>query len=455
LCSVLAGVWAPAQATAVVIQERPTENPGLQLLYQGKINEAAQVLELGINPGGSLANHASQARAPAARLGFSEAYLQLFPFGYLTWEEDKQKEWGQVALGYLLLLERTEKPEAEWYRQSLAARGRYEELRQAYEKKDAKEYTRLADEIVAKYPLSIFCQAAIMTVCWGRSVKGHGGAFENGADLLRGYLAQMEKVAIPEKDRLLVMLLCQSRQNHRDVTDGRVPTRFVMAADIVRLTTNPFMRRAYLGEEIHQFLLTHDRPKARDCGLRFLDQFPIESRPEGWMKLVYVCLGAATPEEAVWWIGKWREEQPKADLAPALVAVADHYSAKGEWGSSIRHHEEAAGFHPGSRVLPQAMLGLARAHGALGNEGKMVSLLKQVTALPATDTTYGVMDAGNTRNHAYQALAQHYMKNGDWAEALMWWQRWQPTSWCSTCAQALRKQREENIASCMKLLKGP
>jgi tetratricopeptide (TPR) repeat protein len=133
--------------------------------------------------------------------------------------------------------------------------------------------------------------------------------------------------------------------------------------------------------------------------------------------------------------------------------LADYHAGKGQWEQAARHYADIVDSCPDGPRAAGAKLDLARAHGARGEEEKMAALLKEVAALPPANTQYGIMDASNTRNHAHRALADYYMRKKDWQEALKWWQRWKPDSWCGTCAEAMREQREENIATCRKMLR--
>jgi hypothetical protein len=104
-------------------------------------------------------------------------------------------------------------------------------------------------------------------------------------------------------------------------------------------------------------------------------------------------------------------------------------------------------------VTAQAKLGLAQAHGAQGDNKRMVALLQEVAALPPADTHHGIMDASNTRNRAFELLGEYHMSKANWREALTWWERWEPTSWCGTCLQELQKKKQRNIARCREMIK--
>jgi hypothetical protein len=175
LLAVAAGL-APARALAAEDAPRIPSDHAVQLFREGKVEEGALLLRFSEMGGGGLASLAEQSRAvgrTADALLLWEAYLRYFPFNGLSWEKREQEEWSRAAVGYVELLARTDKPDAEWFKQSLAALEAYQQLRKALERKDAKEYTRLADEILEKHPRSIFVEPAVMTACWGRAANGH------------------------------------------------------------------------------------------------------------------------------------------------------------------------------------------------------------------------------------------------------------------------------------------
>jgi hypothetical protein len=358
--------WSLIGATASGEPQRPTNDPGLKLLKEGRIDAAARLLGFGELGGASLVARAERAQAdgnlPDA-LGFYQAYLQLFPFGYLNWEDFRQVEWSRAAVAYIELLAQTEKPDAEGFKQSLAALESYKQLRQAYARKNAMEYTRLTEEILGKYPHSIFAQAAVMTTCWGRDVCGHGGRFENGPQLLRAYLGKMDRLGIPEEKRLLVMLLYQKRLNHQQVTSGSKPLRVVSSADILRLSKNPFLRRAYLFSEMSDLMAAKNQLATRAMCRQYLDEFPAASQTRARLKLVSAYLKADDPGEAMWWIRQW----PKADLPDALLAVADYYARKGQWEHAILYYEKIVQSNANRRITAHAKRRLARAISAQEN----------------------------------------------------------------------------------------
>jgi len=110
-----------------------------------------------------LARHAERAKArghSSDALSFYEIYLRFFPFGLRSWDDSLQAEWSRIAIAYVELLGKTEKPGTESLKQSLTALESYKRLGQAYENKDSKAYTELTDEILTTYPRSIFTQAA-------------------------------------------------------------------------------------------------------------------------------------------------------------------------------------------------------------------------------------------------------------------------------------------------------
>lgn len=450
----LALLTLEGQVRAVEMVARPTNDPGLQALQQGKVDEGARQLGFGPLGGSELYRRAQSARNTADALSLYEAYLQFFPFGHHRWEEPIQDEWSNVAIGYIELLTKSEKPTAAWFKQSEESIAIYRKLRAAYQAKDAIKYTQMTDEIVAKYPLSIFTQGAVMTTARGRAIFGHGGNFESGTDILQAYLLKMERAGVPEQDRLLVLLMYQERLNHREVSEGKKPTPLPVA-DILRLSRNPFVRRAYLGETVLQLLRIKDIETLRPQCRKYLAEYPEQGQPGARLTLIHTLLSVDNTDEARWWIQEWRGATPALDVSEELFAVAEHARSKRRLPQAITAYQDVIESFPKSSAVTPAKLGLAYARGAAGDNDKMLALLKEVAGLPARNTSSGIMDASNTRNRAHEALGEYYMKEKNWQEALRWWQRWQPASWCATCLEALQEKKQRNIETCMKMLKQP
>ncbi len=325
----------PISAAGVKVGVRDTDNSVIKALQEGKIDEAIWRDEVsGCSPEGLLrrARLARDDRKFGDALCYFEAYLQYFPFGRLSWTDQVRKQWTEVATEYVELLARTDGEKVAWFKPSIGSIDAYKEIQQCFAQKDAAKYTRLADEILAKYPESIFVQAAILTVATGRSMHGHGGGFQSGEHILADYLGRMQAKGIPERDQLLVKLMRDERARHSSASSGRrseppseqiptsprprggrlVPGRPDLEPEKVEVrqapedprqyrfsSFNPFVRREALKERFFETASSGNVEAAREHAKIYLEDFPPEFRREPRGDLTHAWLAAKQPEEAM------------------------------------------------------------------------------------------------------------------------------------------------------------
>jgi hypothetical protein len=386
---------------------------------------------------------------------YYRGYLRLFPFGKMSWDENYQQEWAMVAEAYVaaaVVSDEIDATEIDWIEietakleQSRDALPIYRQLREAYAKRDAETYSRLTDEILAKYPRSIFAAAAVMTTAYGRGVCRHGGVLENDVKGLAKYLDRMAAAGIPEEERLPVMLMRQERAAHRRATfgDGEPPIEEV---DVVRLSKNPLVRRAYLRERLKAALSGDDMPLARRIAQDYLAEHGGKYAPIARQTVIFDFLDADKVEETSRQVDAWRVSGiDVCEIQDAELWIADHCATKNEWSAALEHYRTIAEGKLANRTA-SARLGMARVYQQQGLEQKMIECLKAVAEAEEVDNY--------SRNRANGLLAEYYFQKEQWKESLAWYQKWEPwMGGCATGAADLEASREKTIATCQEKIR--
>jgi hypothetical protein len=146
--------------------------------------------------------------------------------------------------------------------------------------------------------------------------------------------------------------------------------------------------------------------------------------------------------------------QRDADLGWPMFEIAQDLYSHGQKDKALALVEELVERYPSSKVTGKAWLGLGEMYHDMGDEAGMVAAYRRAAELPSVDTRSNIMDASNTRNIAFESLAQYYTQKQQWAQALRWWWSWRPTSWCGTCAESMELRRAKALAQCVTNLLG-
>lgn len=453
---------------AAVQTSRSSTDHALRLLRAGKIAEAEAALGFfGFKEGVGPAEEALKDGRISDALACYELFLYYFPTGTLEWEDGPKRDWNDAALAYVELLSKTSGEDSTRSKQSVASLEPYRKLVVAFEKRKAAECGRLAEEIVAKYPESIFAPAAVMTVISARSVHGHGGSFENAADFVPGLLQSMEQAGVSEARRLNVLILYQQRLRHAAHGTGETAPTVVTADDIYRLSNNRFMRREYLAEELESKRRPLDPIAVRAGWERFLKDFEHEGPRHIYnarRRVLDAHLREQDYAEVRRWVDVWlREAGPPVPPNEYLAALAEHYVEKQNWNEALAVYREIGR----SGWLAAAKWGELQVYKAQGRSAEMLVLLKDFA--PADPAPQPGEDAeesrrrirksgpyrGANRNDAIELLANHYTSAELWREALVEWERWSPSSDCGSCFETMRRERLAKIALCREKLARP
>lgn len=423
---------------------RPTTDADLQLLYTDKVEEAQNAI-----------GFASYWREPLLRrakdaldrqrfhdaLGYYEAYLRLFPFGVLHWDEENQNEWAEVAFVYVHLRANRSPTEAEWLRQSVATIETFSELREACKRHDQPTCRRITDELVAKYPRSLFTRWAVLATCNA----------EFDGTLLFKYLKQLQTAGVSEQKCLLLIMFAASRMLPEDeFADDRRP-RYT-TADILRLSTNPLVRRAYLLADFqHEFRRPQSPPRFRQLGLQYEAEFPVDKKAEAIGTVVVYLANEMQREEAVWWVERGKSIGRPEQVADMLLTVAASYS-RSDVDTAFQFYNAALFASPNHSTAARARLAIARIHRRRGDAELAAAILHEVVAFQSDDSTEKHDPADDSRNDARQMLARHYMEREEWELALKWWQAWIPGTGCGTGAEKMIADHKAEIVFCREKL---
>jgi hypothetical protein len=89
---------------------------------------------------------------------------------------------------------------------------------------------------------------------------------------------------------------------------------------------------------------------------------------------------------------------------------------------------------------------------ARGDEEALIKLLRELAATTSADTHLHEMTVNDARSRAHEWLGSIYMKRGEYAEALKWWEAWKPWTFCGTCLESMERIRARGIATCCEKL---
>jgi len=384
-----------------------------------------------------------------------EAYFHYYPFGYLSWHND-WRTWSVMACDYAKLLGKTvgvQKDEAA--AQTIAAAPVYRRLMTSpHEYKEA-ELEPLVKEIVGKYPKSLFCPAAVLTLANVRS-QTHGNGAE-AAPLCEEYLERMKKGGAPTRSLVLVELCLADAYTNYGNNLEQFRKGIAIYQSIAQQTDIAYENRACLLNAANAALRIDKGDaleESRNYFREFLAAYPhVFEADEARQGIVRTYLATGQTDEALQAARDLEKEaHPGADLSPALFDISRGYFQAENYEKSLALLKEIAGRYPKSATASMAYVGMGEVYEKLGQEKKAVEAYTTAATLKAVETRTSIMDASNTQNRAHEWLGAYYVRKQNWAEALKWWQSWKPSSWCGTCSASMESRRTYHIALCLKNL---
>lgn len=194
-----------------------------------------------------------------------------------------------------------------------------------------------------------------------------------------------------------------------------------------------------------------EKSEALATAARVYEKFP-ETRFAAESRVLAASIHQeSAPDKAVEFVRRL-QKQGKAQrdgLDRALFQSATAYFQKKDYDTSIKLLLEVVNDYGDTSTASRAMLGLAETYQAQGNKDKTKEWLGRCAAFEKTESMgRSIMDTDNTRAVAIQRLALVHEAEGQWREAMQWWEKWQPQSWCGTCAREMRAEKLDHINRC-------
>jgi TolA-binding protein len=101
------------------------------------------------------------------------------------------------------------------------------------------------------------------------------------------------------------------------------------------------------------------------------------------------------------------------------------------------------------KFTSMATLGLSEVYYGMGDENKMIEYLKMAANEIPVPTNTNIMDTSDTNQTACYRLGEYYYKKKKYKEALKYFRKWQPISFCGTCISSMSNERNLHIAKCL------
>jgi hypothetical protein len=169
--------------------------------------------------------------------------------------------------------------------------------------------------------------------------------------------------------------------------------------------------------------------KAIDNLLELISEGDAKAVQQAYAQLARAFPGKEVADEATWHYACFHVQQGRLNQAQDLLLSLRRAGRENRWVSL-------------------AVIGLSEVAQKRGDERAMLQYLKEGLKVPAAPTARNLMDTLDTRQEAAIRLARHYRDKGEFKQALAYFTRWEPWSWCHTCLGSMRAEREREIALC-------
>ena len=443
---------------------------GRALLDEGRYDEALLAYDWrGNTMAEDLIERISQAEREGRTtdtLQLYQAYFDYFPFSHALFWYNKDKQWAQTLSGYTALLRKLPAEGLdESAREDLAAEDPWRRLwelaqDEARTRKSIQDQIfALADDIVGRFPKSRTCPGAVLVatqIAAFTPAETPEGTTEDPARRVRQierYLDKMQRAGAPQRSRILVLkhLIWTPWPEGKD---HKLLKRLNGSLEIVRTTDVSYDKRCallsagYAALEIGE----EEGEPARKLFRDFLARYPSgEEADRARRGIVRTHLRLGKTDDALKAIRELEKDAPQdADFASALMEIVEAYEKQKDDRKALPLLTEISVRYPGSGRTAAAYLKMADIHKRAGDGEKMIACWKQAAAFKssARNRVYAADSIGRAHSH----LADHYLQNKQWAEALTWYEAWKPTSWCGTCLEGMNTRRTYNIAVCKMMV---
>ena len=383
-------------------------------------------------------------------LELSEVYLEYFPFGVSGWYGQSHK-WEPVATRYLELREELGRGEGEVYAQDAIAVGLYHRIADMHEAYDEEEkMSLLVDELVSKCPKSLFCPAAIMSLGEFQTRKNGKAA---GVLAYEKYLKKIKEAEAPKRSIALVTmgyaealgcLPCAPDDKSKEIA------AYQSAAKITGIGYEKLLSRLRAAEVYASLDDEESLAKARELFTSFLSDYPNSyesTRVRSAMVDSYLRWNEI--EAAHEAVHKLAESSPSGtDLGRELHEVAKAHIKKEEYDKALAVLSEIVKDYPTDPNLSMANYEVGNVYEKLEKEDLMVAAYEKAALLDSKFDPMDLMTTYRYRNPAIVALAEYYMEQEEWEEALKYWEAWEPQSLCGTCRMNQEERKKALIEEC-------
>ena len=267
------------------------------------------------------------------------------------------------------------------------------------------------------------------------------------------YLDKMQRVGAPQRSRILVLkhLIWTPWPEGRD---HMLPKQLNGHLEMVRTSEVSYDKRCcllsagYVALEIGE----EEGEPARRLFRDFLARYPSgEEADRARQGIVRTHLRLDKTDDALKALRELEKDAPEdADFGGALMEIAEVYEKQKDDRKAVLLLTELSQRYPGSGRTAAAYLKMADIHKRAGDEEKMIACWKQAAAFKPS--IHNRVYAADSIARAHSHLADHYLQNKQWAEALKWYEAWKPSSWCGTCLDGMNTRRTCNIAVCKMML---
>ncbi len=361
------------------------------------------------------------------------AYLENLPLWNASTYGDL-KEWGDVA-GKFLSSQKIagEVPTPEQLREQQAKVIYDQILAISYDHKDTESASRLAEELVDKYPKTLYCRIGVV---------GAAGLDQRHdlASTLEQYLKQLDARGTTKRTHLAILKIIADESARPNGSSKRALAAY---REILQSGVHE-CEKAHSLFAIAQLVAAPKTPPAIDEAKklyqRYWTAYP-KSLAANRARFSYVQTYIESGElaEALALIEKFRLEDPQWSLAAtAYLLIAGEYRARSDDAQKLLILHRAMDQYPGTSAAGVAWAMIANRERDFGRPQEEYDALKLATAPMTAVIDHPSLDRDIMRN-AMERLEQLYINRKEWHQALELGLRPRPSS--AGCGNEIFAQR--------------
>ena len=375
------------------------------------------------------------------------AYVEYLPLWDASTYGDL-KEWGDVAGKFLssqIIAAKAVTPEQQSEQQAKVI---YDQiLAISYDDKDTERASRLAEELIDKYPKTLYCRIGVV----GAAGMDHRTDL---ASTLEQYLKRLEERGTTKRTHLALLKLIADESARPNGSSERAIAGY---REILQTGVHD-CEKAHSLIAIAHFVVASKTPpaieEARKLYQEYWTTYPKSLAANG-ARFCYVRSYVESGEraKALTLIEKFRSEDPQWSLAAtAYVMLAGEFRAKSEDAQMLQILRRATDQYPGTSAAAVAWAMIANRDGDLGRPQEEYEALKLATAPITAVIDHPSLDRDIMRN-AMERLEQLYIQRKEWHQALELGLRPRPSSaFCGNEIFAQRFAQCKDINECVQHL---